>query len=244
MISARRIWRGVRKFASGVPIGGERVWSGSRTDLFVAHLSIYQFFSRYVRGKRVLDAGCGLGYGSALLADEGAADVEGVDLDPRAVAYANRKYRREVLRFRVGDCEHLELEAAAFDCIVSSNTLEHLRHPECFIRSAREALPPDGVMVIAVPPNDDPALHEDNRNNPHHHSNLNVRGWIQIFADEGLSVRTFRHTHPAMDELDFSSTSSSRFRAHEFAFDEVSADELAQGPTLTAIFEARTGWGA
>ena len=52
---------------------GERVIPGQvDVDLLNEHLARYAFAARLARGKRVLDAGCGAGYGSAELARIGA----------------------------------------------------------------------------------------------------------------------------------------------------------------------------
>ncbi|MEI9974184.1 MAG: hypothetical protein WDO73_20315 [Ignavibacteriota bacterium] len=46
---------------------GERVIPGEvDVDLLNEHLARYTFAARLARGKRVLDAGCGAGYGSAV----------------------------------------------------------------------------------------------------------------------------------------------------------------------------------
>ena len=67
---------------------GERVIPGQvDLDLWNEHYARYLFATRLCRGKRVLDLGCGCGYGSALLA-EAAARVTGIDSAPEAIAYA------------------------------------------------------------------------------------------------------------------------------------------------------------
>ena len=63
-------------------------WTGERCvpwvdDLQVLyeHLHRYFFAADLAEGKRVLDLGCGEGYGSAILAER-AKDVLGIELDP------------------------------------------------------------------------------------------------------------------------------------------------------------------
>src|SRR6266566_3430102 len=75
-----RALNGIRKVAAGLRPFSESVWPGVRNDLFVAHESIYRFFANDVRNRDVLDAGCGTGYGSHILARSGAKSVVGVDL--------------------------------------------------------------------------------------------------------------------------------------------------------------------
>ena len=68
---------------------GERVIPGLvDADLLNEHLARYAFAARLARGKRVLDAGSGSGYGSAEVAKT-AASVLGVDQSPDAVQFAH-----------------------------------------------------------------------------------------------------------------------------------------------------------
>src|SRR5439155_24964635 len=71
---------------------GERVIPGQvDADLLNEHLARYAFAARLCRGKQVLDAGCGAGYGSAELART-AAGVLGIDRSAEAVAFARAEY--------------------------------------------------------------------------------------------------------------------------------------------------------
>src|SRR3954468_15894608 len=88
----RRAANGVRRIAAGLPPSEEAVWPGVRNDLFVAHESVYQFASSLAVGLRVLDAACGTGYGSALLASSGAKSVIGIDAHPRRIRYASAHF--------------------------------------------------------------------------------------------------------------------------------------------------------
>jgi SAM-dependent methyltransferase len=63
---------------------GERVIPGQvDVDLLNEHMARYTFAARLARGKRVLDAGCGAGYGSAELASQADSVTVGVDVAPK-----------------------------------------------------------------------------------------------------------------------------------------------------------------
>ena len=73
---------------------GERLIPGEvDVDLLNEHMARYAFAARLARGKRVLDAGCGAGYGSAELAQT-ATSVVGVDVAEEAVEFARRELSR------------------------------------------------------------------------------------------------------------------------------------------------------
>jgi SAM-dependent methyltransferase len=221
-------------------LGGERVWPAAANDLFVAHESIYRFFCGFTQDRRVLDSGCGLGYGSDLIASAGAREVLGVDLETASVRYASRTYRRPNLRFEVQNLESLELAPDSFDLVVSSNAMEHLHSPETFLRAARRTLALGGEMLIAVPPITNEHLLADNQANPHHLSNFTVDEWLELFQRLGFTAYLYRHSHPDIEQLDFSSHLPSRFATEEFTFEEISAQSFAEKAALTAVFRLRS----
>src|SRR6185369_7078285 len=78
---------------------GERLIPGEvDIDLLNEHMARYHFAVRLARGKRVLDAGCGAGYGSSALA-EVAESVTAVDIAAEAVDYARSHYPAANLAF-------------------------------------------------------------------------------------------------------------------------------------------------
>ncbi len=65
---------------------------------FHHHLARYQFaLERLAGGERILDAGCGTGYGTALLAERGGYAL-GFDYSPLAIEYARAVYAGDLGR--------------------------------------------------------------------------------------------------------------------------------------------------
>jgi len=80
---------------------------------------------RLVRGKRVLDLGCGDGR-FALGVSRLASSVVGIDPDPDAIAAARKNARQtgvRNVRFSVGAAQELPYREAAFDVVILSWTL-------------------------------------------------------------------------------------------------------------------------
>ncbi|MHB1044692.1 MAG: class I SAM-dependent methyltransferase [Thermoanaerobaculia bacterium] len=237
--SVQRVRNGLRKVASGLRPFGESVWPGVRNDLFVAHESIYRFSASYAVGASVLDAGCGTGYGSRILADSGAREVLGVDVDRLSVAFARRRYADGRVRFERADCEALAVPAGRFGFVFASNVLEHLSNPERFLSAAFEALRPGGRALFAVPPItslETAALH---RGIHYHRSNLTVEAWHGLVAARKWSVSVLAHTYAGPGPFpDFASPFPSGLSSADFAFTEVPVERFRQTPAITALFLA------
>ncbi len=69
---ARRALNAAIKLRAGLTLRGENISPEIPTDLFRAAQSVYGFFAGYVPGARVLDLGCGAGYGAATLLEGGS----------------------------------------------------------------------------------------------------------------------------------------------------------------------------
>ena len=103
-------------------------------------------------GLRVLDAGCGSGYGTAHLASLGPTlQVVGIDHSEEALAYARAHYAEPNLRFAHGDCLALEFPDGEFDLVVAFEVLEHLSEPTKFLEQARRMLCPSGHLLVSTP---------------------------------------------------------------------------------------------
>lgn len=121
---------------------------------FEEHAQRYTFARSFVRtGARILDAGCGVGYGAAMLADGGAGAVVAVDRSLDALAVGRQKFARPGIEWVEDDCQTLAhaAERGPFDLIVNFENLEHLPHPESFLREATRLLTPDGVLITSTP---------------------------------------------------------------------------------------------
>jgi SAM-dependent methyltransferase len=129
---------------------GERFTPEVRGPIWYEHWHRYAFVAALVRGLRVLDAACGEGYGSFLLA-RAAAHVTGVDISAAAVAHARQRYAAGNLAFAEGSVTALPLPDASVDVVVSFETIEHLTPQREMLAEFRRVLKPTGILVISSP---------------------------------------------------------------------------------------------
>ena len=114
------------------------------------HLKRYEFALPLCAGASVLDLACGVGYGSARIA-EVAAHVLGVDRDAGAIAYARAHYAGPNVEFASMDAQALDLADGSFDVVCSFETIEHLADPLAYLAEVARVLRPGGVYVVSTP---------------------------------------------------------------------------------------------
>lgn len=133
-----------------------------------------------LRGRRVLEVGCGTGLFAAALAERAVAKVWAVDASPEMLAVARAQAPR--VAFRQASADRLPFKPAAFERAVARLVVHVLDHPRAFAE-LRRVLQPDGRLVIA---SFDPA---------------HVRGyWLNRFFPSILTIDLARF--PAVETLD------------------------------------------
>jgi ubiquinone/menaquinone biosynthesis C-methylase UbiE len=129
---------------------GERVIPGLvDPNLLNEHVARYRFTARFAGHARVLDAGCGSGYGTAELAN--ASTVVGIDISADAVAHARRAFSRPGVHFIQGACESLPFAGESFDLVVAFEVIEHIQGWQRMLAEARRVLRPSGVLLVSTP---------------------------------------------------------------------------------------------
>jgi SAM-dependent methyltransferase len=128
------------------------------------HLKRYRFAEPWCRGRDVLDAACGVGYGSADLGRT-ARRVLGVDMDEEAVAYARSRYAAPNVEFAVMDLASLLLDDASFDVVCAFEAIEHVPDREAVLAEIARVVRPAGTFVVSTPRSD---RTNDRPENPFH----------------------------------------------------------------------------
>jgi SAM-dependent methyltransferase len=120
-----------------------------------------------VRGKDVLDCGCGHGMASVVLARQGA-NVTGFDLSPNYIDEARRRAaaNKVDVRFLPADAEQLPFDDATFDAIWGCAILHHLDLARAG-RELKRVLRPGGIAVFCEPWGGNPFLNLARRRLPY-----------------------------------------------------------------------------
>ncbi|MPZ61674.1 MAG: methyltransferase domain-containing protein [Propionibacteriales bacterium] len=131
-------------------ITGERTVPGMLHEnyWFRRHEVAYRMVCDLVGPGQVLEAGCGEGYGAELLRGQGVR-VVALDYDGHAVRHVRRTYPR--LHVVQGNLCALPFADAAYDLVVSLQTVEHLWDQPGFVSECLRVLAPGGVLALSTP---------------------------------------------------------------------------------------------
>ena len=120
------------------------------TDRFSIQLYSRVTGARDLRGKDVLEIGCGRGGGASFMSRYlHPASLTGVDLSARAVQCCRRRHRAERLTFLRGEAEHLPLPSDSFDAVVNVESSHCYPSFERFLGEVARVLRPKGVFLFA-----------------------------------------------------------------------------------------------
>lgn len=103
-----------------------------------------------LRGRRVLDLGCGFGWYCRWAREQGAAQVLGTDVSARMLERARADTRDAAITYSQADLERLELPPASFDLAYSSLALHYIERLERLMAQVHRALTPGGSLVVSV----------------------------------------------------------------------------------------------
>jgi SAM-dependent methyltransferase len=129
---------------------GERTLPGIAEEnyWFRRHEAAYLALAPFCTGAVVLEAGCGEGYGAALLAGR-ASWVIALDYLPGVVSHVRSAYGG--LPAVQGDLQRLPLATASVEVVAALQVVEHLHHQPGFVAECARVLRPAGTLLVTTP---------------------------------------------------------------------------------------------
>lgn len=104
-----------------------------------------------VRGKKVLEIGCGSGQFARELGSRGAHSVMAEDFSSVAIEQAIHRAHAPNVSFAVGDIQRIAHPDSSFDLVVSCETIEHVPEPRRAVAEMARVLAPGGWLVLTSP---------------------------------------------------------------------------------------------
>ncbi|MBM7772705.1 SAM-dependent methyltransferase [Actinokineospora baliensis] len=185
-----------------LPLTGERTVPGIAEEnyWFRRHEIAYLYLAPLCAGKTVLEAGCGEGYGAALLAEE--ATVVGLDYDELSISHVAKKY--PAVHAVRGNLAGLPLRDGSLDVVANLQVIEHLWDQEGFLRECRRVLRPGGHLLITTPNRITFSPGRDTPLNPFHTRELAPSELDEMVRAAGFTTDYLGGVHhgPRLRELD------------------------------------------
>lgn len=98
-------------------------------------------------GLKVLDVGCGAGFLSNRLSEEGF-DVHGIDVSEESLYVAQKYDKTGRVQYQKADAYQLPFPDAHFDIVTAMDFLEHVDKPEDVVKEISRVLKPGGLFFF------------------------------------------------------------------------------------------------
>jgi len=109
------------------------------------------FHSLGIKNKDILDFGCGDGYYSIKLINEGAHNVTGIDGSPTMIELAEKKHLHENITYINTDGNSLPLLDESFDIVFVNFVLQHFKDSLQPLKEIHRVLKKDGSLLLVLP---------------------------------------------------------------------------------------------
>jgi SAM-dependent methyltransferase len=189
--------------AEALHLTGERTVPGIPDEnyWFRRHEAAYLALLPYCAGGTVLEAGCGEGYGAALIAGR-AARVLALDYDESTVRHVARRYPQ--LGTVRGNLAFLPVRRSTVDVIANFQVIEHLWDQAGFLAECRRVLGPGGRLIVTTPNRLTFTPDSDTPLNPYHTRELAPSELDVLLNDAGFEVELLHGLHhgPGLRALD------------------------------------------
>jgi len=101
---------------------------------------------RKIKGKKILDLGCGTGIYTKILKRRGA-HVQGIDISPKMIEIAKQNVRG--VDFRIGSVYDLPYESGTFDIVLASLVVHYFGNLDRAFKEIRRVLKKNGVFIFS-----------------------------------------------------------------------------------------------
>lgn len=144
--------------------------------LFLKHCFAYHLAKSIIKPTdKVLDLGCGDGYGVNYISDTGA-NIVGIDMDKDTIDRASEIYPHQNCSFELYDGKNLNYPDGYFDVVLSYQVIEHVLDVEEYLKNIKRVLKKDGVFIITTPSRTYRLTKDQKPFNPYHLREYDSKG--------------------------------------------------------------------
>lgn len=172
---------------------GERQVSVSFDGIRLDHLQRYDFAATAAnKGDLILDLGCGIGYGSYKLAEQGGS-VTAIDFDQQAIDFAKENWQHGNIVFKQRDILQLNDSdlPGKVDLVTAFEVVEHVIFDTGVIQKAKQLLKTGGLLFVSVP--NQTVIPHTIELNPYHIKHYSLDDIQKELANRGFTVEEVRY---------------------------------------------------
>jgi 2-polyprenyl-3-methyl-5-hydroxy-6-metoxy-1,4-benzoquinol methylase len=172
--------------------------SGVRPDFMYKNIldqKRYINVLKFVKGKRILDCACGVGWGSYVMAKAGAEQVVGLDLSSNAIFSAKKYYNFDSIIFLEKNIYNFTSKQK-FDVITSFETLEHVDEPLRFLDTLASLSHKNSILFLSTP--NGHCFKEENQPpyNPYHKTEFTKDEIFNLLEKSKWYIEEYLGQHP------------------------------------------------
>jgi SAM-dependent methyltransferase len=158
--------------------------------VFYRCLKAYDFAKPFITAHRVLEIGCGTGYGLDFF-DQAYAQYVGMDIDSQLLSGLADRYRNfpSPVSFLCADVNRNPLRDQSFDVIIAFQVIEHLPDPPGFFQQAKRVLRAGGHLLLTTPNRAVRLLPLQKPWNPEHVREYSYRGFRRLLRKHFSAFR-------------------------------------------------------
>lgn len=163
----------------------ERIMQPDISEIHISHKLRYQLAKRFIdENMEVLDYGCGVGYGSWMLAPY-CNRIVAMDKSQEAIEYAKKYYKRDNLYFSQSVEPPTLMQ---FDFITAFEVVEHVESSDLLMRQLFATLKPGCKMLISVPNDDVVKFDKADPRCEFHYRHFTPESLKQLIDDSGFEL--------------------------------------------------------
>lgn len=111
---------------------------------------VFESLLPVLKGKKVLDLGCGYGWHTKYIATQGAKEVIGIDISKKMIEKAQEINSDPKVTYLTGALEDMEFKAQEFDVIISSLTIHYIKDYNQLVAKVYDYLVDDGIFLFSA----------------------------------------------------------------------------------------------
>lgn len=149
--------------------------------LYLKQFAAYKYASKFIDKKKVLEVGCGSGYGANYLSKY-CNQYIGIDMSEQNIYYCKETYKKDNLRFIIANSTDLPYDSKYFDVVLSFQVIEHINPEKVinYLSEIRRVMKDDSIFICSTPNKNIRLLPFQKPWNPEHKREYNFKEFDRL----------------------------------------------------------------